>query len=108
VDGGRSPGTRHLLMQRDPPVSVVDPGRAMEFHLLERLAGTPLPAPEVHWLDDTGENLFRPTMVVTPYEGATGRAVLRSADPLGSARWAGWRWPATCATPWRTSSRWTR
>jgi aminoglycoside phosphotransferase (APT) family kinase protein len=74
---------RRLLMRRDPPVSVVDTGRALEFDLLERLAGSPVPAPEVHWLDDTGEHLLRPTMVVTRYEGAADRAVLRSSDPLG-------------------------
>jgi aminoglycoside phosphotransferase (APT) family kinase protein len=74
--------SRPLLMRRDPPVSVVDTGRAMEFHLLERLAGTPVPAPEVHWLDDSGEHLMRPTMVVSRYDGAADRAVLRSSDPL--------------------------
>jgi aminoglycoside phosphotransferase (APT) family kinase protein len=81
IDGTR---TRHrLLMRRDPPVAVVDTGRATEFHLLRRLAGTPVPVPEVHWLDDTGEHLLRPTMIVSRYDGAAHRAVLRSTDPLG-------------------------
>jgi aminoglycoside phosphotransferase (APT) family kinase protein len=80
TDGQRT--VHELLMRRDPPVSVVDTGRAAEFHLLERLAGTPVPAPRVHWLDDSGDHLFRPTMVVTRYEGDADRAVLRPADPL--------------------------
>jgi aminoglycoside phosphotransferase (APT) family kinase protein len=78
-------GTRsvhQLLMRRDPPAGVVETQRAVEFALLRRLAGTPVPAPKVHWLDDSGEHLLRPTMIVERYEGSAHRAVLRSADPL--------------------------
>ena len=80
VDGERL--THRLLMRRDPPAAVVDTGRDREFRLLQRLADTAVPAPEVHWLDDTGEFLLRPTMIVSRYEGAAHRAVLRSTDPL--------------------------
>ncbi|NMH98226.1 phosphotransferase family protein [Pseudonocardia sp. K10HN5] len=78
-------GTRsvhQLLMRRDPPAGVVDTQRATEFGLLRRLVDTPVPSPVVHWLDDSGEHLLRPTMIVERYEGAAHRAVLRSADPL--------------------------
>jgi aminoglycoside phosphotransferase (APT) family kinase protein len=79
-NGTRS--THHLLMRRDPPAGVVETQRTMEFNLLRRLAGTPVPRPQVHWLDDSGEHLLRPTMIVERYEGSAHRAVLRSADPL--------------------------
>lgn len=77
------PVRHRLLLRRDPPAAVVDTQRAREFRLLQRLADTPVPAPRVHWLDDTGEHLLRPSMIVTRYEGEAHRAVLRSVDPLG-------------------------
>lgn len=80
VDG--EPVLHRLLMRRDPPVGVVDTDRDREFRLLRRLAGTSVPVPEAHWLDGTGEFLFRPTMIVGRCEGSAHRAVLRSADPL--------------------------
>jgi len=80
VDG--RPVTHRLLMRRDPSAGVVETGRDAEFWLLRRLAGTPVPVPEVYWLDATGEFLHRPTMIVKRYEGAAHRAVLRPADPL--------------------------
>ncbi|MWA03243.1 phosphotransferase [Actinomadura sp. LD22] len=80
----RGERARHrLLMRRDPPAAVVDTGRDMEFRLLRRLAATAVPAPRVLWLDDTGERLMRPTMIVERHPGEAHRAVLRDADPLG-------------------------
>lgn len=72
-----------LLMRRDPPASVVDTTRSAEFALLRSLAGTGLPVPAVHWLDDDGARLSRPTMIVERHNGQADRAVLRPADPLG-------------------------
>lgn len=81
VDGERV--THELLLRRDPPAAVVDTGRGMEFRLLANLADTPVPVPEVHWLDDTGEFLLRPGMIVARRPGVADRAVLRDRDPLG-------------------------
>lgn len=78
--GARS--VHHLLMRRDPPAAVVDTQRTVEFALLRRLADSPVPSPRVHWLDDTGEHLLRPTMIVERYDGSAHRAALRAADPL--------------------------
>lgn len=74
--------THRLLMRRDPAAAVVDTGRDTEFRLLRRLAGTPVPVPEVYWLDATGDFLSRPTMIVRRHDGAADRAVLRDTDPL--------------------------
>ncbi|HEY0448698.1 phosphotransferase family protein [Actinophytocola sp.] len=80
---GRERRTHPLLLRRDPAAAVVDTGRDTEFRLLRRLADTPVPVPDVHWLDDRGEFLSRPTMIVGRREGSAHRAVLRDADPLG-------------------------
>lgn len=77
------PAHRPLLLRRDPPSSVVDTGRATEFALLKALEPTEVPAPVVHWLDDTGEALLRPSMIVERHTGSADRAVLREKNPLG-------------------------
>lgn len=71
-----------LLLRRDPPHSVVDTGRGIEFALLKTLERTSVAAPVVHWLDDGGTELLRPSMVVDRYAGSANRAVLRDKDPL--------------------------
>lgn len=73
---------RSLLLRRDPPSSVVDTGRATEFALLKALEPTPVPTPTVHWLDDSGEELLRPSMIVDRHPGRAHRAVLRDKNPL--------------------------
>ncbi|WP_286901544.1 phosphotransferase family protein [Thermocrispum sp.] len=78
---------RRLLLRRDPPSSVVDTGRATEFALLKALAATPVPAPVAHWLDDRGDDLLRPSMIVDRHPGRADRAVLRpDKNPLGLTR----------------------
>jgi len=75
---------RRLLLRRDPPSSVVDTGRATEFALLKALEPTPVPAPVAHWLDDRGDELLRPSMIVDRHPGRAHRAVLRpEKNPLG-------------------------
>lgn len=73
---------RALLLRRDPPSAVVDTGRATEFALLKALEPTPIPAPAAHWLDDSGDELLRPSMIVDRYPGRAHRAVLREKNPL--------------------------
>jgi aminoglycoside phosphotransferase (APT) family kinase protein len=73
---------RQLLLRRDPPNSVVDTGRGAEFALLKALEATAVPAPAVCWLDDSGAELGRPSMIVNRYPGRADRAVLRDKDPL--------------------------
>lgn len=75
-------GTHRLLMRRDPPAAVVATGRDTEFRLLRKLAPTSVPVPDVHWLDETGEFLTRPAMIVSRCRGAAHRGVLRDTDPL--------------------------
>ncbi|MGH3636470.1 MAG: phosphotransferase family protein, partial [Mycobacterium sp.] len=81
IENGRRVPHR-LLMRRDPCTAVVDTARSAEFQLLQVLQSTSIPAPRVRWLDDTGEELVRPTLIVDRYDGAADRAVLRDRNPL--------------------------
>ncbi|WP_256974136.1 phosphotransferase family protein [Rhodococcus sp. NCIMB 12038] len=74
--------THRLLMRRDPTSAVVDTARSAEFHLLAALEATAIPAPRVHWLDDEGADLARPTMIGDRYDGKAHRGVLRDKNPL--------------------------
>lgn len=79
-DGKRD--THRLLMRRDPLSAVVDTARSTEFALLKALESTPIPAPRVRWLDRTGADLARPTLIGDRYEGVAHRGVLRDRNPL--------------------------
>ena len=74
--------TDRLVLRRDPAGEVVATARSAEFGLLQALQRTPVPAPIVRWLDNTGEHLLRPAMIVDRYDGVADRAALRDSDPL--------------------------
>lgn len=71
-----------LLLRRDPAVGVVETGRLAEFQLLDRLSRTAIPAPGVLWLDEFGEQLGRPSVIMHRVAGRAHRAVLNGTDPL--------------------------
>jgi aminoglycoside phosphotransferase (APT) family kinase protein len=77
-----SPWPARLLLRRDPTGGVVETSRRTEFDLLSVLAPTGLPVPTVLWMDESGERLGRPAMVVGRHPGRAHRGVLGPADPL--------------------------
>jgi aminoglycoside phosphotransferase (APT) family kinase protein len=58
-----------LIMRRDPVGSVLDTDRRQEFAVLRALESTPVPAPQVRWLDADGAALGRPSVVMVREEG---------------------------------------
>jgi aminoglycoside phosphotransferase (APT) family kinase protein len=71
-----------LLLRRDPAVGVVETGRLAEFQLLDQLSRTSIPAPEVLWLDEHGDQLGRPSVIMRRHAGRAHRAALKETDPL--------------------------
>jgi aminoglycoside phosphotransferase (APT) family kinase protein len=70
----RVPGSdarvRHqLIMRRDPIGSVLVTDRRVEFAVLRALEGTAVPAPRPLWLDEEGEFLGRPSVVMERCQG---------------------------------------
>lgn len=53
-----------LIMRRDPAGSVLATSRRVEFDVLKALEPTAVLAPRVHWLDEDGSALGRPTVVM--------------------------------------------
>ena len=66
-NGERRVGER-LVLRREPSESVVETNRAREFQLI-RAASTVLPVPEAYWLDETGEELGRPSIIYSFVKG---------------------------------------
>lgn len=65
-----------LLLRRDPLGSVLETDRRIEFAVLRALEGTPVPAPRALFLDNTGESLGRPGIVMERLEGVCDYMVL--------------------------------
>lgn len=57
-----------MVLRREPPESVVETNRSREFQLIAAMAGV-LPVPAAYWLDDSGTELGRPSIV---YSFVTG------------------------------------
>jgi len=85
-DGDDADRSARLVLRRDPTGEVVATARSAEFGLLRALENTPVRAPVVRWLDDAGDHLLRPSMIVDRYDGIATRAALRESDPLGLGR----------------------
>jgi aminoglycoside phosphotransferase (APT) family kinase protein len=78
-------GDEWLVVRRDPPATLIDTTRAVEFHALARAHAAGLPVPEPLFLDATGEWLGAPAFVMRAVEG--GRAPgLFEEDPYGATR----------------------
>jgi aminoglycoside phosphotransferase (APT) family kinase protein len=63
---------RWLVARRDPPASLIDTSRAVEFHAIRRAHAAGLPAPEPLALDATGALLGAPGFLMAEVPG--GRA----------------------------------
>lgn len=79
--GGRE--TREpLIVRRDPLGGLLRTDRAAEFAVLSALAGTGVPAPRARWLDATGDELGRPSLVMRREPGACDYFALNGDRPL--------------------------
>ena len=73
---------RKLILRRDPVGSVLETDRRLEFETLRRLQASGVPTPQAHWVDDTGEWLDRPVIIMERYQGVCDYFVL-SGGTLG-------------------------
>ena len=71
-----------LILRRDPTDSVLRTERRIEFGVLAALAGSALPAPRVHFLDEDGSQLGRPSLVMERIDGDCDWELLNGSAPL--------------------------
>lgn len=67
---------RSLLLRRDPVGSVLETDRRVEFRMLDALGRTKVPVPAVLFLDETGDSLGRPAIVMERRTGVCDYFVL--------------------------------
>ncbi len=73
--------TQGFIVRRDPPASLLETERDLEFRLYSALQKTGVPVPPVYWLETGGEWLERPFFVMGRLPGQTdARTIATSPD----------------------------
>jgi aminoglycoside phosphotransferase (APT) family kinase protein len=81
VTGAEGEQRLHLILRRDPPASLIEADRRVEFETLCALAGTDLPVPPVRWLDEKGEFFGAPSLIMDRVDGDVDWFMLNGARP---------------------------
>jgi len=81
--GPDGPVAEALIVRRDPLGGLLETDRAVEFAVLAALGPTAVPVPPVRWLDATGDELGRPSLVMVREPGECDYFVLNGDRPLG-------------------------
>ena len=76
---------RALILRRDPPASLIETERAVEYRAIHAFHGLGLPVPEPVVLELSPEPLERPFFIMQEVESCTAGAIL-SPDPYGEFR----------------------
>jgi aminoglycoside phosphotransferase (APT) family kinase protein len=66
-DGQRR--TRRLILRRDPPASLIDTERRVEFEAYRAFAGSAVPVPEMLWLEEESDALDHPFFIAEELAG---------------------------------------
>ncbi len=89
-----SESSRRLILRRDPPGSLIDTDRAVEFGALRAFRGTAVPVPEALWLEEDPRWLDHPFFVmeeVAGFESSPQQIVLppyaQHAERLAQRKW---------------------
>ena len=60
---------RKLILRRDPPASLIDTERRVEFEAYRAFAGSAVPVPAMLWLEETGAALDHPFFIAEEIAG---------------------------------------
>ncbi len=82
VIGGRRDG---YILRRDPPGSLIDTDRRLEFLAISSFVGKGVAAPQVVALEEDGAELDRPFFIMRRVDGGAAASPF-SADPYGEHR----------------------
>jgi len=94
VDAEGQAVERPLILRRDPPASLIETERKIEYAAYAAFHGSAVPVPEMLWLEDDPRHLDYPFFVaqeLTGFESSPGALVDPSYDPvrqaLGRRKW---------------------
>jgi aminoglycoside phosphotransferase (APT) family kinase protein len=92
--GNGEPVERRLILRRDPPGSLIETERAVEFEAYRAFHGTPVPVPEALWLEEDPRWLDHPFFVMEELPDLEARPQMLLAPPydahtekLGLQKW---------------------
>lgn len=85
---------RRLILRRDPPASLIDTERRIEFEAYRAFAGSAVPVPEMLWLEEADEHLDHPFFIAEEIAGFQASPQLLFGPPyaetlaqLGARKW---------------------
>jgi len=86
---------RKLILRRDPPVSLIDTERRIEFEAYRAFRGSAVPVPEMLWLEEQDAALDHPFFIAEEIAGFEASPQLLRAPPyldtlakLGERKWS--------------------
>jgi len=93
ADGGEA-RRRRLILRRDPPASLIDTERRVEFEAYRAFQGSAVPVPEMLWLEDGSAALDHPFFIAAEIAGfqAGPAALFAGATEAVLARVADRKW----------------
>jgi aminoglycoside phosphotransferase (APT) family kinase protein len=80
-DGPDGAVERKLILRRDPPDSLIDTERAIEFAAYRAFFGSAVPVPEMLWLENDGAALDYPFFVAAEISGFESSPMAITAPP---------------------------
>jgi aminoglycoside phosphotransferase (APT) family kinase protein len=107
-------GERRLILRRDPPASLIDTERRIEFAAYRAFHGTAVPVPEMLWLEEGSDALDHPFFIAEELSGfqASPTALFSGAYEAAMPRLAERKWtilgeiaraePGPLADEWET------
>jgi aminoglycoside phosphotransferase (APT) family kinase protein len=94
-DAGGAAVERPLILRRDPPASLIDTERHIEFAAFRAFHGTAVPVPEMLWLEEDPGPLDHPFFIAEELTGFESSPTALLAEPylanrvkLGRRKWA--------------------
>ncbi len=88
------PASRHLILRRDPPGSLIETDRAVEFEAYRAFYGSAVPVPEPLWLEEDPKWLDHPFFIMEELLGYEANPQLIVAPPYAqhAAKYAERKW----------------
>lgn len=80
-DGEGAARQRKLILRRDPPASLIDTERRIEFEAYRAFFGSAVPVPEMLWLEEADAALDHPFFIAEEIEGFQASPGLLWAEP---------------------------
>lgn len=87
--------SRKLILRRDPPASLIDTERRIEFEAYRAFYGSSVPVPEMLWLEEGSEPLDHPFFIAQELEGYQAAPAILWTPPyldthtkLAQAKWS--------------------